>query len=106
MSAHCCVVSRPRTYFHPWSDQRLENVIIEDLALPDQVRKMRKELNWLLPRIKSLEPLAKTGAALKILRWWSKIRAKRNWDFVRDYLLGYLEAAKGWKTHVGMIKSP
>lgn len=103
MSGRCCVVSRPRTYFRPCGDQRLEDVIIEDLRAVDQIRKMRKELNWLLPRVKSLEPLAKTGAALKILRWWSKRRAKRNWDSVRDYLIGYLEAAKGWKMHVGMM---
>jgi hypothetical protein len=86
---------------------RADALLFENLKVDEEyLRTMRRDLDWLLPRVRALEPIAKKGAAVRIFRWWSRTRARRNWTFLRGYLDGYLEASKSWKRHQSLFDSP
>lgn len=86
-------------------DLQFINVLVEGtlkvgkLEIGTELRELRSLLGWVVPRLKALQPLAEKGAALKIYRWFAAARARRNWNFLRDYLTLYAQAKSSWERH-------
>lgn len=66
-----------------------------------------QELKWLRERVEKmscrvgvLEPLARKHAAFRIWKWWRRMRARANWNFLREYLTTYATAKASWNAHL------
>lgn len=71
---------------------RLESGSERFVDVGRELKERRTLVEWMVPRVKMLRPLAEIGAAFRISRWWRRRRALCRWNFVRDHILGFLEA--------------